>query len=564
MGYKSSSKKTKDQRNKLRMRRRRLKLNKRKSDRSLSLFLKKNSDMKEVFDYSKWYSVGEEVLGDNYTSIVEKNYSHDKFNETSYGEVSKGYDIWTTESDVWKDGYRRLLCHLTQSLLDMTSFETYDGDHTELYRLSIEEPKLYKNERVGVYKQPSKFSKLSKRNRKRINEGLVKQFLNLENVIKQLDELIKSGGKKEFRTQSIDIDRTNIWSCFDDFSYGLLEWIWEERESLVKSLEKIVIVEVIKDIYMKLGHPNNRIERETNTIEKLFCWISEDETMSEVFRWRQCGWKPLSENQMIKWDIKFHKKRIDKWLSDNPLVKEIVDTNPSMYEHLTNTLSNCMDTQERYYNNTPSTLDKVKKKLGISKTKQYGIDWLTRCKDDDMISLYRSVSDKEFPEGWSWTMDKRMSVSWIKSRGLVEYENYTKSYLVEIRIPKKDIMYYHSIYSLSDKNKNKGHLYNEVIVTKEKLKGVKYNITEIDYKNSQSVKQLMYTDRKIKKSILHEEIVSLLQILKSTVVDELEEENPMRKHINDRWFIRKYWLDMSLFYTEHTFGNKKLDVLGGR
>ena len=76
----------------------------------------------------------------------------------------------------------------------------------------------------------------------------------------------------DMRTQTIDIHRTNIWSCFDDFTYGFLEWLLEDKGLIIECVGVSLYSLMVSSLYRKLGNPNNRLERES---KELTCTLRE-------------------------------------------------------------------------------------------------------------------------------------------------------------------------------------------------------------------------------------------------------------------------------------------------
>ena len=155
--------------------------------------------------------------------------------------------------------------------------------------------------------------------------------------------------------------------------------------------------------------------------------------------------------------------------------------------------------------------------------------------------------------GWSWTTNKKLSLGWIRGRGLVEDNKKQISYVVETQIPKKDIL--HIINSYNEKDG--GNIYNEVIVTKEKLKKCDLKITDVDGSSYKKLYDMIMSDEIIKKNIIQSNIMYWIQLFKDKFVSDTSYDF---KDLNEKWFIKRSWRQFSLGETEQSL-NKKYNPL---
>jgi hypothetical protein len=535
------SNRTKEQQRKLRENRRRLRLNKKKKS-ELVQKMNKTIINREEIDYTKWYNVGKDVLSQNYHGLVS-DYIKDTNLNGEYNNKTKDQTLSELNGDMSKG----LLFKFTNMFLYGSLVGVTEND--SIIKHKIQDPNLKKNESIVSWniEVESQLNKMSKRKQKVIIDGLLKQHLNLKTLMKDLKECVDKNKVMEFRTQSIHPTKTNMFSCFDDFTYGFLEWLYEERELIQKCVTPVLFSIMVKDCWMRLGNPNNRIEVKNNTLEKLLKYIEEDKYRLSFFRMDEYGY--LQNDDLVEYESH---KVIDSWIKSNPKLKHWFQYSERFG------MKELLITKSEYLYNSTDTLTQQPsgsslydiKKDGMV-TPEFDVTWLMDKKDDEMVTIYRSVSDKNYPVGWSWTFDKSLSVTWIRSRGLVDDFGKTKSYIVETQIPKKDILMVHS--RSNSKDSDNIYNYNEVVVRKEKLKDCELIITEIDGSNPKQIYDVIMGDTEIKESLLHQDLSGMIEMFKEWIT---ELESPYQKVKNEKWFIRKCFLDWSNLLTEKSLNKK--------
>ena len=533
------------------LKRRELRLRRKQRKLKVSLKTQKSNEIK--MNTSKYIRIGKKVLGKNYTSVLKNRLEGSSLVE-KYDHRLDEIDTYPTNGESWNENMKDLIVSTTKRFIDNLYVMTQEDSVKQLIQ-TYEEGLIDMDSEVetNVEVHPSQLLNLSKKKRGLILDGLLKHHQNLIDVIGELDKMKIEGGVKEFRTQKIDINKTNIWSCYDDFTYGLLEWFWEERELILQCITKPVFGGLVRRIYTTLGHPCNRIEIEKGCIENLLIMIQNDEEMLSHFRGRDNGSMVNKEGEIND----KQKSLIHSWFKENPFLKKIYGGKRGIT--LRSGLVQILSKQKHLYtsvpNNQPSgSIVEDLIQSGELVTPELDISHITNLKEDELMTIYRSVSDKEHPLGWSWTTDKETGLNWIRGRGLVDDLKKKSSYLVETQIPKKDILFLLNNYE----EKDGGYTYNEVIVTKEKLKNCELKITEVngDY---DSVYDLMVNDKEIKKCLIHDEVMRWIQIFKDNLKMIPKEQ---LKDINEKWYIRKMWLRMSLMETETSLGKKYNELTG--
>jgi hypothetical protein len=440
-----------------------------------------------VFDYKKWYKVTMNTLDDNKESSLEPiiNNMFININPSSNLNFSK-------------KGKQKFVDYNMLLLRLMTSFLNHQN--TGVLPFSNQEIKsITSDDYIGdIITHSSLFeTNLSKEEKKYIIDSIVDFYDRLQNLLKKLELHSKIGYMKNYRTQKIDIKKTNVFSCFDDWTYYMMEWFYDNMNLLKKFIDKEVIGELIRKFYLNLGKPKNRIELENNTIEKLLNLVRNDEELLNGFRTEITGWIILDEDYPHSLKNGDNSKYFNEILDRVPLINKVLDDNPFLEKMVNGLFTYNTFHTHHYYGG-----EKVN---SYSKSKRYNVDWLNRLNDDDMVSLYRGVSDKNYPMGWSWTLDKQLGLGWIRGRGLVEDGGlFNKSvvgiedttHLVEVRVPKSELMMVFSTH-------NKFGDYGEIVMTEESLKGYKLKIIDFNPNNIDETKSLFLNDIKLRTSLFH-------------------------------------------------------------
>ena len=545
-----SKKRTPEQQRKLREKRRRLRSNKKKLSKQKTP--QKIEFKTPKINTTKWIKIGKEIMNENVHSIV-KNYIKDKKN--LIGKYSDRndllIDVYPKNGDEWGNTIKNMLSKVTNTFIKPSITMNFDDDLYKLIQMD-DEGLMTGDELVKQTTtiDNSYFYSLSKKKKKIILEGLLEQHKSILNLIEDLNSIKKEGGIKQFKTQKIDINNTNVWSCFDDFTYGFLDWMWEDREVILQCISKPVYGRIVQRFYTWLGNPNNQLERDKGSLENLLNMIENDDELLGGFRSRVYGYQ-FKQNENIL------SNELNNWF-DIPLINEFYNEKDSEVNHtrmktINHTMVTLVINNESLFKNDLESLSNQLIINGEYETPEDDIGWLSKKKDDDLISIYRSISDKNHPMGWSWTTNKKLSLGWIRGRGLVEDNKKQISYVVETQIPKKDVL--HIINSYNEKDG--GNIYNEVIVTKEKLKKCDLKITDVDGSSYKKLYDMIMSDEIIKKNIIQSNIMYWIQLFKDKFVSDTSYDF---KDLNEKWFIKRSWRRFSLGETEQSL-NKKYNPL---
>jgi hypothetical protein len=541
-----------------------------KSTSHTNQFMGNESMKSHTMDHNKWYEIVYKEFLNHKELLITRDI---KTLPTTYGEHPSepfGDMVWNDYVNKKTPSGLKWYYSLNNELNYFTKIIKYGGlfchsvlpvnEINEIYGGKMEFVKYCEDNGIdlpmmGSFGITSNFTHLKRDDSLELFVGILDLYQTLLNTYDSLIELDKNGGVKDFRIQTIDIKKTNVWSCYDDLSYKVLEFIEDNYDLLHSCIGGLMMGLFIRKWYQKLGKPNNDIELQNGTIEKLLKKVYNDSELLTGFRLDICGWTQSCKvsDRMIKRDYpkdykngKELRKLMKRFFND---VDKINEEKELGIEYDFNRIYDLMeqtDSHERdsmlfdnrislVYENGFLGEDRLfETEFERPFNPTYDIEWLKKLDDDGMVSIYRSVSDKNHTEGWSWSLNKELTTTWVRGRGLVGTLEKTKSYILETRIPKSEILMIFGNHS-TERNTN----YGEIVILKESLKNREIKITEVDPHKSDELIDTYINDVKLWKPLVHEETMDLINLVRDSV-QRVSQKMRISHSVNDENIMKKY------------------------
>ena len=313
------------------------------------------------------------------------------------------------------------------------------------------------------------------------------RFLDTLLEEENLDKLVKGEGILNLVTiPEVDLSKTNKWNILNDFHYYLIVWFHKWVYRLVLLSHPVLLNQFFKKMYYQLGLVMNEIEIREGVIK-------------EVFE-----------------DMKY----LVSCITNNKDINTLYDLNGGMEEVIIP-----MDDDE--FGDEDYEMVLLTEQCGEDSFLEFNDTEFLNMDNDDEVTIYRSVLDKNYVKGFSWSLNPIQSFFWGLGRGHSEIDvTKTKNYLVKGRVKKGDILFYNNSFS----NRLKSGI-NEVVVSPDDV-----NILDIKDVKSDTIEDVLDT------MIDNVENIVVENYLRRICMGIYSCWNDINKVESDTTFIRQFFL----------------------